>query len=263
MQLDYTPLVAQVFKMVWFFIPILLLITFFKSARFKGALGEWAVNQVSSRALNKQDYHLIKDVTLPTEDGGTTQIDHIIVSRYGIFVVETKNMQGWIFGGEYQPQWTQKIFKQSFKFQNPIHQNYKHLKTLQACLDVELKHLHSVIVFTGDCTFKTRLPANVMHSGRYLSYIKSWTEEVFPTEQMQAYITAIEAGRLEPSAATRRAHIQHLQDTAAQPQPTPPNCPQCGKQMVMRETRNGPNVGRMFWGCRRFPSCRGMVSIKG
>ncbi len=100
MQLDFTPIIAQVFTGFLWLLPLFLLIAFFKSARFKGAMGEWAVNLASSLALNKHDYHLIKDVTLPTEDGGTTQIDHIIVSRYGIFVVETKNMQGWIFGGE-------------------------------------------------------------------------------------------------------------------------------------------------------------------
>ncbi|MDQ5767898.1 nuclease-related domain-containing protein [Thiothrix subterranea] len=262
MQLDFTPIIAQVFTGFLYLLPILLLIAFFKSARFKGAMGEWAVNVASSLALNKRDYHLIKDVTLPTEDGGTTQIDHIIVSRYGIFVVETKNMQGWIFGGDYQPMWTQKIYKQSFKFQNPLRQNYKHLKTLQACLDVELKHLHSVIVFTGDCTFKTPLPENVVRAGGYIRYIKSWTEGVFSPEQVQEYITAIESGRLEPSAATRKAHIQHLKGAVNQPQSKPPNCPKCGSQMVMRETRNGPNVGRMFWGCSHFPRCRGMVSIK-
>jgi hypothetical protein len=49
-----------------------------------------------------------------------------------VFVVETKNMKGWIFGSATQPFWTQKIFRSNYKFQNPLHQNYKHVKTLQA-----------------------------------------------------------------------------------------------------------------------------------
>ena len=263
MQLDFTPIIAQVFTGFLWLLPLFLLIAFFKSARFKGAMGEWAVNLASSLALNKRDYHLIKNVTLPTEDGGTTQIDHIIVSRYGIFVVETKNMQGWIFGGEQQPTWTQKIYKQSFKFQNPLRQNYKHLKTLQGCLDVELKHLHSVIVFTGDCTFKTEMPANVVRSGGYIRYIKSMTDVMLSETQVQEYIAAIGAGRLAPSLATRQAHIQHLKSAASKNPTTQPTCPQCGSPMVMRETRNGSNVGKMFWGCPRFPACRGMRKMGG
>lgn len=69
-------------------------------------------------------------MTLDTPDG-TTQIDHVFLSPFGVFVLETKNMRGWIFGSENQAQWTQQIFKQRFKFQNPTRQNYKHLKALE------------------------------------------------------------------------------------------------------------------------------------
>ena len=65
--------------------------------------------------LDKNEYHFIKNVTLPIENG-TTQIDHIIVSVYGVFVVEAKNMKGWIFGSSNEPMWTQKIYKHSNKF---------------------------------------------------------------------------------------------------------------------------------------------------
>ena len=104
-------------------------------------------------------------MTLPTEDG-TTQIDHIIVSKYGIFVVETKNMNGWIFGSERQKMWTQQIYRHKTKFQNPLHQNYKHVKTLENALDIEPEKIVSVIVFVGEATFKTSMPANVNRRGR-------------------------------------------------------------------------------------------------
>ncbi len=72
-------------------------------------MGEFIVNLATKISLDKTVYTLFKNVTLPTDDG-TTQIDHIIVSKYGIFVVETKNMQGWIFGSAQQKSWTQKLF---------------------------------------------------------------------------------------------------------------------------------------------------------
>ncbi|WP_428746064.1 nuclease-related domain-containing protein, partial [Sulfurimonas sp.] len=90
---------------VWYLIPLALIILFFKSPFGKGLLGEMLVNFAANIRLDKQKYYLIKNVTLPTEDG-TTQIDHIVVSEFGIFVVETKNMKGWIFGDEKQKNWT-------------------------------------------------------------------------------------------------------------------------------------------------------------
>jgi len=86
-----------------------------KTAWLKGVVGEFIVNIMAKFMLDKSEYHLIKNVTLPTADG-TTQIDHIIVSKFGVFVVEMKNMKGWIFGSKNQKQWTQKIFKYSGKF---------------------------------------------------------------------------------------------------------------------------------------------------
>src|SRR6185503_2424889 len=62
---------------------------------------------------------LLNNVTLETENG-TTQIDHILIADTGIFVIETKHYQGWIFGGPNQSQWTQVIYKKKSKFQNPI-----------------------------------------------------------------------------------------------------------------------------------------------
>ena len=58
---------------------------------------------------NKKGYYLFNDLTLETPDE-TTQIDHVIISRFGIFVIETKNFTGWIFGSENQKQWTKTTY---------------------------------------------------------------------------------------------------------------------------------------------------------
>ena len=126
--MDFSLIIRPVITMLWYLLPIAILTGIIKSPWFKGVIGEFIVNVIFKFSLPKDQYHLIKNVTLPTDDG-TTQIDHIIVSKFGIFVVETKNMKGWIFGNATQKQWTQKIYKFSTKFQNPIHQNYKHLKS--------------------------------------------------------------------------------------------------------------------------------------
>lgn len=58
------------------------------------------------KKLDKNKYYVMNDITLPTEEG-TTQIDHIVFSENGIFVIETKGHKGWIFGKENDRNWTQ------------------------------------------------------------------------------------------------------------------------------------------------------------
>jgi hypothetical protein len=89
------------------------------TAAFKGWLGEAVLTVAKKIALDGDVYLDVNNVTIPTSNG-TTQIDHIIVSRYGIFVIETQNMEGWIFGTETQPKWTQSFRKSKFQFQNPL-----------------------------------------------------------------------------------------------------------------------------------------------
>ena len=183
----------------------------FASPWGKGMMGEFIVNFLAKLMLGKKTYHLLKNVTLPTEDG-TTQIDHIIISIYGVFVVETKNMKGWIFGGERHKTWTQVIFKHKNKFQNPLHQNYKHVKTLQSLLGLNNNQIHSVIAFVGDSTFKSDMPDNVTHGIGYIRYIKSINNPVLSPSDVQEIIFKIETGRLEQSHKTNRNHIRHVND---------------------------------------------------
>lgn len=117
--MDTNLITTEILKTLWWVIPIALIMAILRSPWFKGLVGESLVKLAAKLRLPASKYHRLHNVTLPTPDG-TTQIDHIFVSRYGIFVVETKNMKGWIFGGERQAQWTQKIYKKTFKFQNPF-----------------------------------------------------------------------------------------------------------------------------------------------
>ena len=98
--------------LVWL-IPIIVVVSILKSPWGKGQMGELFVRFMLRLRLDKTVYLPLHNVTLATPDG-STQIDHVLVSRFGIFSIETKNMQGWIFGSERQAEWTQKIYKRSF-----------------------------------------------------------------------------------------------------------------------------------------------------
>lgn len=251
--LDLSEIFTEVLLRMWWALPTILIIILVKTAWFKGVVGEFLIRFVSRLALPKTTYHAIHNVTLPTSDG-TTQIDHVIVSRYGIFVVETKNMKGWIFGGERQAKWTQKIFKKSFQFQNPLRQNHKHVKALEAALDVPPEVIHSVIVFTGEAKFKTTMPANVTRGIGYISFLRTFREPVLSESTVSAVVQRIQSGRLEPSRATNRQHVQNLKAESVQSEQ--PKCPGCGSTMVLRTAKRGANRGNQFWGCSAYPSCR-------
>ncbi|HET7315167.1 nuclease-related domain-containing protein [Salinisphaera sp.] len=251
--MDYSPIVNEVLRGLWWLVPVALVIGFFQSRWFKGALGEALVKFAAKLRLPADTYHRIHNVTLSTPDG-TTQIDHVFVSRFGIFVVETKNMKGWIFGGENQAHWTQKIFKKSFKFQNPLRQNYKHVKALEAALDVPPEVIHSVVVFAGESTFKSPMPANVTRGGGYITYVKSFRQPVLSESEVQGAVSQIQTGRLEPSRQTHRLHVQQLK-TRSNPF-AERKCPKCGSSMVLRTAKRGANAGNQFWGCSTYPKCR-------
>lgn len=256
--IDYTSTIWNAISSFWYFIPLLILAGIFKSHWFKGYIGEVIVNFAIKVRLDKDEYHLIKNVTFPTEDG-TTQIDHVLVSSKGVFVVETKNMKGWIFGSEKQRQWTQKIYKHTSKFQNPLHQNYKHTKTLASCLDIPESKIFSVIVFVGDSEFKTEMPTNVTYAGGLIHYINSKQEKILSLIEIESVIHTIESGRLKPSIKTHRDHAQHVKEIKAK-KATEKTCPKCGSTMVQRVSKKGSNAGNKFWGCSQFPKCRAICT---
>lgn len=252
----------QTLSQFWFIIPFLLFVGVIRSPWFKGVFGEFLVNKLLT-SLPETDYTLIKNVTLPTEDG-TTQIDHIVISKFGIFVIETKNMKGWIFGSAHQKQWTQKIYRHSTKFQNPLHQNYKHIKTLESVLDCNAEHIHSVIVFIGDSHFKTEMPNNVTYARGCLGYIKEFNQVVFSDTEVETLITRLNEIKMKPSLVTDYKHRKHVKELVAtkETEVTNPTCPRCGSTMIVRETKKGTNAGKKFLGCSEFPKCRGMSKLE-
>jgi len=247
-----TSMILSPLLQLWYLLPIVIIIAFFRTPWGKGIIGEFLVNTATKLKLNKDDYHLIKNITLPTEDG-TTQIDHIIVSEYGIFVVETKNMKGWIFGNEKQKYWTQKIYKHTNKFQNPLHQNYKHIKTIEDALNISHDKIFSLIVFIGESTFKTKMPENVKQGISYINYIKSKKNKILSKKEVIEIIDSIESGRLSRSFKTNHDHVKHVKNIIEEKKNI---CLKCGSKLVLRTAKKGANAGNQFYGCSNYPKCR-------
>ncbi len=173
--------------------------------------GESAVRRELSSAFPGAGYYLFNDVTLPYQDG-TTQIDHVLVARTGIFVIETKHYSGWIFGDEASRSWTQVIFRVKNRFQNPLHQNAKHARAIRELLDfVSPEDIHPIVVFTGDGEFKTPRPAGVLHLEEIVDHICSFAVEVMSPNRMDFCVGRIETRRRLISRRTDIEHHAYLQ----------------------------------------------------
>lgn len=160
-------------------------------------------------SFSAPNYHLMNNVTLRVQDG-TTQVDHILVSKFGVFVIETKDYKGWIFANPNHTTWTQVIFSSKFKFQNPIYQNYKHVRAVQALLDfIPAKAVVSIVVFTGEVEFKTPTPDGVFTLNNLNEYLCSQKAELLSENRIQFCVGRLETNRL---ALTRQTDIEHIQN---------------------------------------------------
>ena len=199
--------------------------------------------------LRGPDYHHFRKIIIPTARG-TTEIDHLIVSRFGIFVIELKDRSGWIFGNDADAQWTAVHFKRKFRFQNPLRQNYGHLKALEEFLGVGPQKLHGLVVFRGPFEFKTPIPDGV-RCHDYGSWVAEKRDVVLNDETVQSIVTSLQthaghgwyAGRRHAHSVRRR----YSNDAV---------CPKCDGDLVMRTARTGPMPGSQFLGCSNYPACR-------
>lgn len=174
----------------------------------KGELGELQVNNILDSI---RGYILFKDVLLKT-DKGTTQIDHILVGKKGIFVIETKNYSGTIYGSEWDKDWTQVLFTKKIKFYNPIRQNYGHIKAVEKKLSLISKNdIYPIIVFSNDCSLKhvnTDIPVIPMKKvKRYIKRFKSNTS--LDKEQIEYICKNLDKSNIQKKR-TRKNHIKKV-----------------------------------------------------
>jgi len=217
---------------------------------FKGWMGEKETQLGMWMKLDSNTYKRFHNIIIQTKNG-TTQIDHIILSQYGIFVIETKNYNGWIFGGKDQRFWTQVLFGTKNRFQNPLHQNYKHTRALADYLKIDHRKIHSIVFFIGDnVELKGDFPPNVMASG-LSSYIKKFNEFLFSDTEIIRLEQCLKQLKANNTLSTRQ-HVQILKERYS----SDTICPKCGSKLVRRIAKTGPRAGSEFLGCSRFPNCR-------
>lgn len=173
----------------------------------KGEEGEQLVARIL-KDLDPLSYRVFHDLYLPRPDGkGTTQIDHVVLSRFGIFVIETKNYDGWIFGGARQKMWTRSIFGRNTQFPNPLDQMHLQVVALQTFLRLAERSFHQVIFFV-DGDFRTEMPENVLCSD-LCGWIAARRAVLLSEEALQKAVGRVDD--LEKTTNRSRAKALHLE----------------------------------------------------
>ena len=195
-------------KIVIILIAIILVIIKVKRNRNVSKLnkGELEVNNILH---NMNKYKLLSDIMIKGQNG-TTQIDHILIGKKGVFVIETKDYSGLIYGDEYSKYWTQVINRTTNEFYSPIRQNYGHVKSLERC--IERKDIFiSLVVFTNKSKLKevnTETP--VIQINKLKRFIKRYKTDIkLSKKEIDDIYNSIRKSNID-SNRVRKKHVKRV-----------------------------------------------------
>lgn len=222
--------------------------------RGKGAYGEDRVARQLSRL--PKEYHVFNDVYIRSS-GRSVQIDHIVISRYGVFVIETKNYKGRVYGSEYAEHWTQNIYGYKYQLYNPIRQNASHVVAICNLLRITQDKTIPIVVFAGSATVRCSTNCYVVYLRQIRQVINRHKSVLFGDDQVLQMTKKIIGARVT-DRNHRREHVQEVRRQVAVKERMEANgiCPRCHGQLVVREGRYGH-----FIGCSNYPNCKYTAQI--
>ncbi|MBE6550838.1 MAG: NERD domain-containing protein [Ruminococcaceae bacterium] len=149
--------------------------------------GDYAETQVSNYLKkNFPDGVCLNNIYLKTNNG-LTQLDHILICKYGLFAIETKSHNGFIDIG--QRQWTQKYNDKIVKFHNPVHQNEIHKKALRNIIATDRSfrdlNVNGFVVFTSKNVRFSEQVREVVSLNQLASFVKS--SKAYRQDTMRKY----------------------------------------------------------------------------
>lgn len=217
-------------------------------ANIRGRRGE---RRVSSRLFSlPSEYHVFNDVYIEVQ-GRSVQIDHIVISRYGIFVIETKNYTGWIYGNDKSEFWIKNMYGNKYQFRNPLKQNYSHVKSLQALLGVPESKFIPIIVFLNGATLKCNTTGIVIYSYQLRHTILDHSVPIFSDAEVEKLIALLSSSYIVEKKR-RSNHVHRIQGNINEKHALIASgiCPRCKGKLVVRRGKYGE-----FLGCSNYPRC--------
>ncbi len=195
-----------------------------ESNQAKGERAEAEVQRQQLDPLPDPPYQSYQTLYLPKFKGrGTTEVDHVVVSPYGIFVIETKSWQGTIYGQPSDAKWVQQLGSATNIKENPIRQNLLHTRSVAKYLRVRHDVVRSVICFHGqNCSFGNPMPSNVIRAEDLGSYLTGFRQSVLSGSNVRRVnrILANHIERADPEV-DRSNHLRWLTERRGTTQPPP------------------------------------------
>lgn len=177
----------------------------------EGRKGEQTVASVLD-LLKGKDGQVINDIILPVWDDSTTEIDHIMVSTKGVFVIETKNWAGIIQGDEEKENWIQTLGDGSVNnvHYSPVMQNSTHLRAVKILLNIPDEKIHSYIVFPKAESIDKVKANNVYNLQDFIENIKSLPDDVLTLDEVDDYFDMLQQYKECPIQSVEE-HIKEVQ----------------------------------------------------
>lgn len=238
----------------------------YNSPTFKGKEGENIVHNILMQLPD--EYVILDDVVLRT-NRGTTQIDHVVVSRYGVFAIETKNYQGVIYGDDKRKEWTQMIItdvtyaKKWWKtytyvtknhFYNPVKQSLAHSIAIKSLLsEWSALKVIPIVVFTGTAVLKDVTSSyHVVYDFNLLETILDNRTIYLADNDVQRVVDILLRNNVR-EFVDNRSHVNNIYASKAEENNKVALgiCPKCGGNLVRRTGKYGN-----FYGCSNYPKCK-------
>ena len=218
-------------------------------AEYRGRRGEKCVFSILKQLPD--EYYIWNDIVLQ-RNGYSVQIDQVVISPYGIFVIETKNYTGWIYGNDDSDQWTKNMYGYKYHFGNPLKQNFSHVKALAELFCVSVNSFIPIVVFLHGADLRCNTHGTVIYAGQLLDEIYSHRQQMMTLSDVQRLAEVLNAATIE-TEDTRKEHLNKVYESIGRKNYQIYNgiCPKCGGNLVEREGRYG-----YFLGCSNYPRCK-------
>ena len=231
----------------------------------RGRQGEEQICEILTRSTRfRCKGKLLHNLYIPRGNEETTEIDVLYITKKGLFVIESKNYSGCIFGHSQQPNWTVSLYTgkknwwgktkmENHSFYNPIVQNKTHIHFLKKYVKDDVQTF-SFIVFSQNATLKDVTVSEpdvvVCRQQELMRRMKKlWWRR--PNTLSKDEVNALYQQLLPLAGQKKSVQKKHIRDVKKRTAHAP-ICPQCGAKLVLRCA----DTPQPFYGCERYPKCQ-------
>lgn len=180
---------------LWF-LPLALLILYLSSPRFRGDIAERRVRRLLAASLERNRYTLLNDFVLPA-GGGTLVVDHLVVSKFGVFVIESQYAAGWVSGGEFQDRWKAQLFGRNRRFDNPMHRNRLQAEAVARVTGLPPAAIRRFTVLVGSKGFRRDAPPGVLRPDQLIRTLRKEAQQQLDDEQAARVLRSLQDARVD------------------------------------------------------------------